>query len=176
MGPRGGRGAREAGKPAEAAAATLDPVPPSMRARTLLLVPLCLGAAGCYSLAEPSFRPGGSRDILMALDRREVRVESILAGESACVDPALVANALRLVVTTESDPLPRDLYVYSFRVRSWDESAARVDDCQAEYAAGHPGVPVSRVDVPTYRAFGAGWSAALEDAVREAFEEASTQG
>ncbi|CAN5610144.1 hypothetical protein BH23CHL8_BH23CHL8_06400 [soil metagenome] len=147
-----------------------------MRPTPLALVMLCLATAGCYSLAEPSLRPGDSRDILLALDRRDVRVESILAGDSACADPALVANALRLQVTTERDPLPLDVYIYSFRVRSWDDSADRVDACEAEYAADHPGLTVSRVDVPTYRAFGAGWSTELEVSVREAFNEASSQG
>jgi len=151
-------------------------MPRTMRATPLALVMLCLATAGCYSLTEPSLRPGDSRDILLALDRRDVRVESILAGDTACDDPALVANALRLQVSTERDPLPVDMYIYSFRVRNWDGSADRVDACQAEYAADHPGATVSRVDVPTYRAFGAGWSPELEVSVREAFEEAATQG
>ena len=39
-----------------------------------------------------------------------------------------------------------------------------------------PGTSVTRLDIPTYRAFGADWSAELSAAVRNALTEASTQG
>ena len=137
---------------------------------------LVLAVAGCYSLAEPSLRPGNSRDILLALDRRGVVVESELAGELACDDAGLVANALRLTASTASDPEERDVFIYSFRTKGWDDSAEAVDACQAEYAAANPDARISRVDVPTYRAFGPDWSAELTEAVRAALEEASQQG
>ena len=35
---------------------------------------------------------------------------------------------------------------------------AEVDACQAEYAAAHPGSIVTRLDIPTFRVFGADWS------------------
>ena len=35
---------------------------------------------------------------------------------------------------------------------------------------------MTRLDIPTYRAFGAGWSPELADAVRNGLTEASTQG
>lgn len=137
---------------------------------------LVLAVMGCYSLAEPSLRPGNSRDILLALDRRGVVVESALAGESACDDAGLVANAVRLTASTPSDPEQRDIFIYSFRTRSWDDSARAVDECQAEYAAANPSADIARVDVPTYRAFGPDWSNELTEAVRAALEEASKQG
>jgi hypothetical protein len=151
-------------------------VPRPDRALALALLMLALAAGGCYSLAEPSLRPGDSRDILLALTRRGVEVESTLAGESACGDPGLIANALHMRVSVPADPEPRDLYLYLFRARDWERSATGVDACQAEYAAAHPAALVARVDVPTYRAFGADWSTELESAVREALEEAATQG
>ena len=62
-------------------------------------------------------------------------------------------------------------------MRGWEGSAAAVDACQAEYAAGlGPDADVRRVDVPTYRAFGADWSDGLTEAIADALEEASTQG
>ena len=137
---------------------------------------LALAVAGCYSLAEPSLRPGDSRDVLRALTRQGVRVMDALAGDSACADPGLVANALRLAVTVPTDSEPRDVYVYSFRVRDWDESEEAVDACQAEFAAANPGGVVTRVDVPTYRAFGLDWPDELALAVEAALEEASQAG
>ena len=137
---------------------------------------LVLAVVGCYSLAEPSLRPGDSRDILLALDRRGVVVESVLAGESACDDAGLVANAVRLTASTPSDPVGRDVFIYSFRANSWDDSARAVEACQAAYAADNPSADIVRVDVPTYRAFGPDWSNELTAAVQAALEEASKQG
>ena len=86
-------------------------------------------------------------------------------------------NALHLTASSADDPEPRDVFIYLFRVRGWEGSASAVDACQAEYAAGlGADAVVQRVDVPTYRAFGADWSDALTEAVREALEEASQQG
>jgi hypothetical protein len=138
---------------------------------------IAVAAAGCYSFAEPSLRPGDSRDIMAALARHGVQVSEVVSGGSACDDPGLIANALQLVATGPDDPTPRDVFIYLFRVRSWDDSAAAVDACQDAYAERlGTGALVQRVDVPTYRAFGADWSNGLTEAITEAFEEASTQG
>jgi hypothetical protein len=143
--------------------------PAALAAGALLL-------AGCYSLAEPTLRPGDARDILRELTRRGVEVSSSVTGASACDDPGLVGNALHLEVLDPVGSAPRDIFIYVFRVRSWEGSAVVVDACQAGYEAAHPGTGVTRVDVPVYRAFGADWSSELTDAVRGALEAASTQG
>ena len=77
----------------------------------------------CYSFAEPSLRPGDSRDIMDALARHGVVVSDVIAGESACDDPSLIANALHLVAVGPDDPDPRDVFIYPFRVRGWEGSA-----------------------------------------------------
>jgi hypothetical protein len=144
-------------------------------AATLVALPALL--AGCYSLAEPSLRPGDSRDVLAALTRHGVIVSDLVVGEAACDDEGLIENALHLTASSAGDPEPRDLFIYLFRLRGWEGSADAVDACQAEYAAGlDADAVVRRVDVPTYRAFGADWSDALTEAIRESFEEASQQG
>jgi hypothetical protein len=144
--------------------------------RLLPTVVVCLVVGGCYSFAQPSFHPGDPRDVLVELTRRGVEVESSVAGASACADPGLVANVVHLVVTVPSDRTPRDLYLYTFRSRSWEGSKAPVDACQAEYAAANPNGRVARVDVPTYRALGLDWSDELTTIVRDALEQAATQG
>ena len=131
--------------------------------------------SGCYSLAEPSFRPGDSRDLFFSISRR-VESNEPLAGESACADPGLIGNAMYLRASIEADPQPRDVYIYSFRTRSWDDSKDAVDACQAEYQAAHPGATVSRLDIPIWRVFGAGWSPELTLALTEALEEAHDAG
>jgi hypothetical protein len=132
---------------------------------------------GCYSFAGPSLRPGDSRDVMAALARHGVVVSAVIAGESACDDPSLIANALHLVAAGPDDPDARDVFIYLFRVRGWEDSAEAVDACQEAYASSLGGdALVQRVDVPTYRAFGADWSNGLTEAIHDALEEASTQG
>jgi hypothetical protein len=137
---------------------------------------VALVASACYSLSEPSFSPGDQRDVLQAITRRGVVVESTMPGQAACSDPDLIGNVLYLAARMADEPEARDVYVHVYRERSWDASKAEVDGCQAEYAADHPGVDVVRLDVPTYRVFGADWSDALTAELRSALEEASQAG
>jgi hypothetical protein len=44
------------------------------------------------------------------------------------------------------------------------------------YAKAHPGSDVVRLDIPTFRVFGADWSPELTRELRAAFEEASQAG
>ena len=116
--------------------------------------------------------------MLLAISRHGVSVASSVAGESACADPGLAGNALHLRGSVASDPTLRDIYIYTFKSNKWDGSQPAVDACQTAYASASasPGASVSRLDIPTYRAFGAGWSPELVDAIRNALTEASTQG
>jgi hypothetical protein len=131
--------------------------------------------AGCYSFAQPSYHPGNARQMLVAITRRGVTADAIV-GESACEDRGLIENAIHLRATVPTDPVERDVWIYAFRSKGWEETAAPVDACQAEFAASHPDSTITRLDIPIYRAFGADWSVELEDAVREGLAEASTMG
>lgn len=146
------------------------------RLRALLALALTAPLlAGCYSFAQPSFHPGNARELLVAITRRGVEAKP-LAGSSACADPTLVANALQIRATVAADPVPRDVWVYSFRPKGWEQTQAVVDACQAEYAAANPGARIVRIDVPVSRVFGADWSPELERAVRAALEEVANAG
>jgi hypothetical protein len=151
-------------------------VPELGRATRVALLMAPLVVASCYSFATPSYHPGEGRDLITAVARHGVTVRSALPGESACDDPELVANALRLAVTDPADGADRDVWIYSFRERSWERSQAPVDACQAEFEMGHPGAAVSRLDIPVYRAFGADWSADLAHALEAAITEAADAG
>jgi hypothetical protein len=132
--------------------------------------------SGCYSLAAPSFAPGDQRDVLSALARRGLVLSEPLAGEAACDDPDLIGNVVHLTARLPDEAEPRDVYIHTYRERSWSASRAEVDACQAEYAAKHPDATIGRLDIPTYRAFGADWSAGLTAELRAALEEASRAG
>lgn len=108
--------------------------------------------------------------------RRGVVTGEPLAGETACDDPDLIANSLYLPARMPDETEFRDVFIHSYRLKNWDESAEEVDDCQAEYAAAHPGSRIVRLDIPTYRAFGADWSDELTDELRAALEEAAQAG
>jgi hypothetical protein len=132
--------------------------------------------AGCYSFSEPSFDPGNKRDVLQSIARRGLVVSQPVVGQTACDDPDLVANSLYLTARMPDESEPRDVYVHSYREKSWAGSEAEVDDCQAIYAAAHPGAQIVRLDIPTFRVFGADWSPELTRELRAAIEEASRAG
>jgi hypothetical protein len=143
------------------------------------LVALALGGllvAGCYSFSEPSFDPGNKRDVLQSIARRGLVVSQPVVGQTACDDPDLVANSLYMTARLPDESEPRDVYVHSYREKSWAGSAAEVDTCQAVYAAAHPGAQIARFDIPTFRVFGADWSPELTRELRAAIEEASQAG
>jgi hypothetical protein len=133
-------------------------------------------AAGCYSFSTPSYAPGDQRDVLRAITQRGLIVSDPLPGKTACDDPDLVGNVMYLTARLPDEAEARDVYIHSYRERSWEASAREVDTCQAEYAAAHPGAVVTRLDVPTFRVFGADWSTELTDALRAAFEDAARAG
>jgi hypothetical protein len=132
--------------------------------------------ASCYNFAQPSFHPGNARQVMSAIARRGVDVTAATAGSSACDDAGLVPNSVHLEASVASDPAVRDIWIYLFREKSWATSQAAVDACQAAYQAANPGATITRVDIPTYRAFGADWSTELADSVRGGLKEASEQG
>jgi hypothetical protein len=145
---------------------------PSRAVAVMLAAPLL---AGCYSFAQPSTHPGDARDLLVAITRRGVTADA-MAGESACRDPSLTNNAIHLRASVPSDPVARDVWIYQFRTRGFDDTAAVVDACQAEYAAANPDSAITRLDIPIWRAFGADWSPDLEAALRAGLTEAADMG
>ncbi len=131
---------------------------------------------GCYSLSEPSFDPGDQRDVLQSIVRRGIVISEPLTGETACDDRDLVGNAMYLTARLPDETEARDVYVHTYREKSWEASLEEVDRCMAEYAAANPGAEIVRLDIPTFRVFGADWSEGLTEQLRKAFEEASQAG
>jgi hypothetical protein len=140
----------------------------------LSATPLLL--ASCYSFATPSYHPGEGRDLVAAIARHGVTIRSTIPGDSACDDPGLIANAMRVAVTDPNDDADRDVWIYSFRERSWAASQVSVDDCQAAFETANPEAVVTRIDIPLYRAFGADWSAGLTAALETSLAEAAEAG
>jgi len=132
--------------------------------------------AGCYSLSEPKYKPGDQRDIYNSIARRNLVVGEPLAGKTACADPEMIANTMYLTAHLPGETEPRDVYIHVYRVKTWDESKVEVDRCQAVYAEANPGSEITRIDVPTYRIFGADWSDELADELKAAFDEAAQAG
>jgi hypothetical protein len=146
---------------------------PRLLAATLVAAFL---VAGCYSFAEPSFEPGDARDVLNSIIRRGVVVTEPLAGATACDEPGLVGNSMYLTARMPDETEYRDVYIHTYRLKNWDTSAAEVDACMAVYARAHPGSEIDRLDIPTFRVFGADWSDQLTRELRSAFEEAQNAG
>ena len=148
-------------------------------ARLPALLAVALGGAlvaGCYSFSEPSFDPGNKRDVLRSIVRRGIVVSQPVVGQTACDDADLVPNSLYLTARLPDETEPRDVYIHTYREKWWERSRAEVDACQATYASSHPGARIVRLDIPTFRVFGADWSPELTRELRAAFEEASRAG
>ena len=143
-------------------------------AALLLAMPLLIG--GCYSLAEPSFDPGDQRDVVRSIVRRGIVISEPLTGETACDDPDLVGNSTYLTARMPDEQESRDVYIHAYREKFWQQSIDEVDRCMAEYAAVHPGSEIHRIDIPTFRVFGADWSDELTEQLTKAIEEASHAG
>lgn len=150
-------------------------MPRNLRAVVAAIAAVLL-LASCYSFATPSYHPAEGRDLVAALARHGVEVRSAIPGETACDDPGLIANALRLDVTDPGDGAERVVWIHSFRERAWGTSQAPVDACQAAFEAAHPETTVTRLDIPLYRVFGADWSAELVRDLEAALTEAATAG
>ena len=144
------------------------------------LAVLALGGslvAGCYSFSEPSFDPGNKRDVLQSIARRGLVVSQPVVGQTACDDPDLVANSLYLTARLPDEREPRDVYVHSYREKSWAGVGGR------GRRTARPSMPtlirmpeIVRLDIPTFRVFGADWSPELTRELRAAIEEASRAG
>jgi hypothetical protein len=150
----------------------------SPRFLTLLALAL-LGVfvvTGCYSFAEPSFKPGDPRDVFASIVRRGVIVSEPLAGHTACDDPEMIANTLYVTAHLADETEPRDVFIHTYREKRWEESIEEVDACEAAYAAANPDSVITRIDIPTYRVFGADWSEELTRELQVAFEEAAQAG
>ena len=133
-------------------------------------------ASGCYSFAQPSFKPGDPRDVFNSIVRRGIVVSEPLAGQTACDDRGMIPNTLYVTARMPDEREARDVYIHTYREKRWQESLEEVDACEAEYAAANPDAEISRLDIPTYRVFGADWSEALEHELELAFEEAAKAG
>ncbi len=151
-------------------------MPRNHRVSFAALPVLVVVLASCYNFATPSYHPGEGRDLVAAIARHGLTVGSVIPGDSACDDPGLIPNALHLAVTDPADGATRDVWVYSFRERYWDASAAQVDACATELQTAQPGVTVSRLDIPLYRALGIDWSADLTQSLQAGLAEAAQAG
>jgi hypothetical protein len=151
------------------------PSTPPLRLTALALVG-SFAMAGCYGLTEPSFDPGDPRDVLHSIVMRGIVATEPIPGETACDDHDLVGNSLYLTARMPEEEEPRDVYIHMYREKWWDRSEEEVDECQATYAAAHPDSEITRLDIPTYRIFGADWSEELTEELTKALDEASRAG
>lgn len=147
----------------------------SVSARRILPFTLALSLAACGTPA-PSPSPASLVSLRGEMALLGVTTLSAVAGGSACPEQPLKDNALALSVTTESDPEPRDVYLYLFRPRSFEETSATMAACEAEFRASSPDVAIDRIDVAPFRALGAGWSDELRNSVEQALQVAARGG
>jgi glycine/D-amino acid oxidase-like deaminating enzyme len=139
---------------------------------SLLLAAIVSMACGS---ARPVATPADAQSIFGELARRGGSVTEIVAGETGCGDPGLVANAIRFRLTSPGMREPATVHLFIFRNRSSFEAAAdAVERCKSIYAATEP--DVDSVAVGTYRAFGAGWPRELRALLESTLAELAGPG
>lgn len=137
--------------------------------------------AGCGSVvgSPPLPTPGGYTEIFEAWALNGIAVHERTSGDPGCGDESLADNAVHVVVSFPPDPAPRDVYLFHFRnsVR-WADEGPKVDACQAAFEAisARAGGPVSRIDVSPYRAYGDGWTAEIEAALKRGLASVAGDG
>jgi hypothetical protein len=153
-------------------------VPSRPRASVALLAigVAALAASGCYGNTTPSYNPGDITALVQSVTRHGLAISATVSGDSPCNDPTLINNALHLTVADPASGSPRDVYVYAFREKNWVATRDAWVACADAYASAHPTETVTRLEIPVYRAFGAGWSEDLRDAVNAALTDASESG
>ena len=135
-------------------------------------------SAGCsWPAATASASPPSTRATSATCCSRSrgagIVVSQPVVGQTACDDPDLVANSLYLTARLPDEHEPATSTCTATARSRGQASQAEVDACQAIYAASHPGARIVRLDIPTFRVFGADWSPELTRELRAAIEEAA---
>ena len=122
---------------------------------------------GCGGQA-PGASPGAFTEVVAALVLHGVTVHEHVSGDDGCSRVELHDNAARLTVTMSDDPERRDIYLFRWRrAADFESSATSFFMCVGDFRSNHQGTVIDVVEISPWRAFGDGWSDALELAVRE---------
>ena len=97
----------------------------------------------------------------------------IPADPSMPPEPSPLEDVDVVLVTVDGEPVT---VISTSRPRLFEETAAVMDDCAAEYQAAAPGATIDRLDVAPFRALGADWSDELRSSVESAMQVAAQGG
>ncbi len=137
--------------------------------RLVAIVSFIITTTACGGTGAPTPTPGDLTALRSALTRHGLMTISAVSGESACPG-SLTDNAFHMSVSL-GEGEARDLFIYLFRAREFEATAAEMEACTSAYARANAGAPVSRIDRAPYRALGAGWSQELYAAVDAALRD-----
>ena len=128
-------------------------MPLASPSRSILLAALALLVAACS--AAPSPRPAGPEGVFAALARHRVAVVGITSGDTGCGDdPALTANAFRVMVRPSGAGQITPLYLFVFKnAASLEAADDAVTGCRQRWMMRADITIASDWLVSPYRAF-----------------------
>lgn len=139
--------------------------------RLLAISCLAILAAACGANARPSASVGDLTAVEQELARRGVSVVNGVTGDAGCAGSDLHSNAVRLDVRLGDEPL-RSIHLFRWRrPAQFEDAADEFEACADVFAAAGGAVPTI-LEVPPWRAFGAGWSDTLRTTVEDALRGA----
>ena len=142
-----------------------------MRLRQLAApVVLAIGVAACAGgTASPRPSVGDLSAVLGALALRGATIHDQVSGDPGCADSDLHRNAVRLSLSVAGDPAIHEVYLFRWRrPADFAAAAAPFAACVADHASGAATASVQSMEVPPWRAYGAGWPPTLRTALGEA--------
>ena len=145
--------------------------------RTVLLIALLLGVAGCgLTASPPAPTPADFQGLAGDLVKRGLRIDHIVSGDAGCDDITLKQTAIGLDAAGLDQETPTRLFIYIFRNRaSYERLRQTVDGCASSYAAD-PEVFESIEASPFVVASAGPWAPEFKAAVRAAITEAAGTG
>jgi hypothetical protein len=145
------------------------------------VVPLAIVAlllAGCGAFTAPPPTAGDFTDIVGPLVRRDMTVTNEVSGDPGCganLNSPLHSNAVRYDVRPSGDSTSYPVYVFGWKSQATYDADKPTFDACVRAAQATSVAPIDTVEHLPWRAFGAGWPAALKVAVDTALTEAGGQ-
>ena len=122
----------------------------------------------------PTPSPESMTGVLNELAAHGATVTDVLAGDPGCAGSPLRSNASRLTLVLAADG--REYHAYLFRWRrpaDYEAASEEFSLCVAAFVTANGSTEVEVVEVPPWRAYGPGWTAATTEAVEGALAAAA---
>lgn len=141
---------------------------------------VAVAVAGCGGGKPPPATPLALSDLVSELVTHRVAVVKSISGDPGCDSADLAGNGVHLQVRESGDSSIYDVYLLRFKDQAtWQREADAVAACAAAgsgTAAAAADGTLQTIAVSPFRAYGAGWPPALEQALDAVIHIAAAGG